>query len=115
MAAALEAMDPARRAETIAAIDANLVASSTRRAMESRVRSMTALAARGKFELFPLDATKLQILAGALRAGGYRSAGLYLDAVLWHQENRIRTPVAAELRRVAKTLTKAAMRGPARL
>ena len=111
MTAALEAMDPSRRAETMAAIDANLLAQSTRRSMESRVRMLTTLAEKGNFQLFPLDVQKLQLLAGALRIGGYRSAGLYLDAALWHQEYRLRSPVSADLRRAARSLTKAALRG----
>ena len=111
MSAALEAMEPGRRADTLAAIDSNLLAQSTRRAMESRVKMLTALADRGNFPLFPLDAQKLQLIAGALRIGGYRSAGLYLDAALWHQEHRLRVPVSADLRRAAKSITKAALRG----
>ena len=111
MAAALEAMDPSRREETMAAIDSNLLAQSTRRSMESRVRLVTTLAEKGNFQLFPLDAQKLQLIAGALRIGGYRSAGLYLDAVLWHQEHRLRSPVSADLRRAAQSITKAALRG----
>ena len=112
MTAALEAMDPSRREETMmAAIDANLLAQSTRRSMESRVRMLTTLAERGNFQLFPLDVQKLQLLAGALRIGGYRSAGLYLDAALWHQEHRLRSPVSADLRRAARSITKAALRG----
>ncbi|CAE7612791.1 unnamed protein product [Symbiodinium sp. KB8] len=111
MAAALEAMEPSRRAETMAAIDANLLAQSTRRSMESRVRMLTTLAEKGNFQLFPLDVQKLQLLAGALRIGGYRSAGLYLDAALWHQEHRLRSPVSADLRRAARSLAKAALRG----
>ena len=111
MTAALEAMEPGRRADTLAAIDSNLLAQSTRRAMESRVKMLTALADRGNFPLFPLDAQKLQLIAGALRIGGYRSAGLYLDAALWHQEHRLRVPVSADLRRAAKSITKAALRG----
>ncbi|CAE7266077.1 unnamed protein product [Symbiodinium microadriaticum] len=106
MAAALEAMDPSRRAETMAAIDSNLLAQSTRRSMESRVRMLNTLAEKGNFQLFPLDAQKLQLLAGALRIGGYRSAGLYLDAALWHH---LRSPVSADLRRAARS--KAALRG----
>ena len=111
MTAALEAMEPGRRADTLAAIDSNLLAQSTRRAMESRVKMLTTLADRGNFPLFPLDAQKLQLIAGALRIGGYRSAGLYLDAALWHQEHRLRVPVSADLRRAAKSITKAALRG----
>ena len=41
----------------------------------------------------------------------YRSAGLYLDAALWHQEHRLRSPVSADLRRAARSITKAALRG----
>ena len=111
MSAALEAMEPGRRADTLAAIDSNLLAQSTRRAMESRVKMLTTLADRGNFPLFPLDAQKLQLIAGALQIGGYRSAGLYLDAALWHQEHRLRVPVSADLRRAAKSITKAALRG----
>ena len=111
LAAAVEAMAPSRREATLAAIDANLLAASTRRAMESRVRTVATLAEAGEFALFPLDANKLHIIAGALRIGNYRSAGLYLDAVIWHQENRMHIPVSAALRRAAKTLTKAALRG----
>ena len=44
---------------------------------------------------------------GALRIGNYRSAGLYLDAIIWHEENQMHMPVSAALRRAAKTLTKA--------
>ncbi|CAE7707805.1 unnamed protein product [Symbiodinium sp. CCMP2592] len=105
LTAALEAMDPGRRQDTLAAIDANLLASSTRRAMESRVRTVSALADRGQFPLFPLDAHKLHTIAGAMKTG------LYLDAVVWHQENTLHTPVTPGLRRVVKTLTKAAARG----
>ncbi|CAE7229512.1 unnamed protein product [Symbiodinium sp. CCMP2592] len=108
LAAALEAMDPGRRQDTLAA---NLLASSTRRAMESRVRTVGALADRGQFPLFPLDANKLHTIAGAMRIAGYRSTGLYLDAVVWHQENTLHTPITPGLRRVVKTLTKAAARG----
>ena len=111
LTAAVEAMAPSRREATLAAIDANLLAASTRRAMESRVRTVATLAEAGEFALFPLDANKLHIIAGALRIGNYRSAGLYLDAVIWHQENQMHMPVSAALRRAAKTLTKAALRG----
>ena len=79
--------------------------------MESRVRTVATLAEAGEFALFPLDANKLHIIAGALRIGNYRSAGLYLDAIIWHEENQMHMPVSAALRRAAKTLTKAALRG----
>ena len=108
LTAAVEAMAPSRREATLAAIDANLLAASTRRAM---ARTVATLAEAGEFALFPLDANKLHIIAGALRIGNYRSAGLYLDAVIWHQENQMHMPVSAALRRAAKTLTKAALRG----
>ncbi|CAE7863082.1 eIF3-S7, partial [Symbiodinium necroappetens] len=52
------------RASMTAAIDSNLLAQSTRRSMESRVRMLTTLAEKGNFQLFPLDAQKLQLLAG---------------------------------------------------
>ena len=41
----------------------------------SRVRTVATLAEAGEFALFPLDANKLHIIAGALRIGNYRSAG----------------------------------------
>ena len=72
---------------------------------------MATLAEAGEFALFPLDTNKLHIIAGALRIGNYRSAGLYLDAVIWHQENQMHIPVSAALRRAAKLLPKAALRG----
>ena len=39
--------------------------------MESRVRTVATLAEAGEFALFPLDANKLHIIAGALRIGNY--------------------------------------------
>ncbi|CAE7737879.1 CML12 [Symbiodinium sp. CCMP2592] len=98
LTAALEAMDPGRRQDTLAAIDWHR-------------RPAGPWSREGQFPLFPLDANKLHTIAGAMRIAGYRSTGLYLDAVVWHQENTLHTPVTPGLRRVVKTLTKAAARG----
>ncbi|CAE7845005.1 unnamed protein product, partial [Symbiodinium necroappetens] len=84
MAAALEAMDPSRREETMAAIDSNLLAQSTRRSMESRVRMVTTLAEKGIPAVPPRRA---------------------------EVEHRLRSPVSADLRRAARSITKAALRG----
>ena len=87
--ASLQAAAPQNIQQAVDALEANVVAASTRRALDSRIR----------------------FLAACLREGGYRSAQLYIDAVLWHQEHVLQTEVPTSMRKEARRLAKAAVRG----
>ncbi|CAE7393012.1 unnamed protein product [Symbiodinium necroappetens] len=109
--ASLQAAAPQNIQQAVDALEANVVAASTRRALDSRIKFWLKLAATNGVEPWPLTPWKLKVLAACLREGGYRSAQLYIDAVLWHQEHVLQTEVPTGMRKEARRLAKAAVRG----
>ena len=63
---ALEQLDRGRKADTTHGSD------------ESRLRSMAAWLRQWNLDLFPPTVATAKALAASLKAGGYRSAGVYL-------------------------------------
>ncbi|CAE7203543.1 unnamed protein product, partial [Symbiodinium necroappetens] len=110
-AASRQAAAPQNIQQAVDALEANVVAASTRRALDSRIKFWLKLAATNGVEPWPLTHWKLKVLAAWLREGGYRSAQLYIDAVMRHQEHVLQTEVAAGMRKEARRLAKAAVRG----
>ena len=106
--ASLQAAAPQNIQQAVDALEANVVAASTRRALDSRIKFWLKLTATNGVEPWPLTHWKLKVLAACLRKGGYRSAQLYIDAVLWHQEHVLQTEVPTSMRKEARRLAKAA-------
>ena len=107
LAAALEAAVPANRKRALDALDAGVLASSSRRPVESRLRTWRRLAR----EPWPIDVELVRCLAASFKAGAYRSAQNYFDAAVWFQEAYLHTPVSPLVKKAIRRYVRSATRG----
>ena len=88
-----------------------MLAKSTRRPYESRLRTWNRLAFEGKVPAWPIATRTLEVIGAAFRAGAYRSAKEYFLAAFRYQEHDLRLEVDPILRRFANRVIKAIVRG----
>ena len=111
LAAALEAAVPANRKRALDALDAGVLASSSRGPVESRLRTWRRLAEAWAREPWPIDVELVRCLAASFKAGAYRSAQNYFDAAVWFQEAYLHTPVSPLVRKAIRRYVRSATRG----
>ena len=91
--AALEAARPNQRQRSLQALDQDVLARTTNPAVEARVRTYLAICRAWEIQAFPLDNHNIRCFGASLKAGGYRSAAVYYQAVCGHQQRALQTPV----------------------
>ena len=69
---------PVARAGGLARLSADVYARSTQRSRKSRLATLVKLAADAQHDLVPVTVESIWLLAGALKAGNYRSGAGYL-------------------------------------
>ena len=72
---------PEARAGGLARLSEDVYARSTRRSQEARIATLVKLAAAAAIALVPATVESISLLAGALKAGSYRSGAGYLGAL----------------------------------
>ena len=72
---------PVARAGGLARLREDVYARSSRRSLEARIATLVKLAAAAAIALVPATVESISLLAGALKAGSYRSGAGYLGAL----------------------------------
>ena len=111
LAAAVQAVGPGNVKRTVAEPRDNMLARSTRGPYESRLRTWNRLAFEGKVPAWPITTRTLEVIGAAFGAGAYRSAKEYFLAAFRYQEHDLHIEVDPLLRRFAKGVIKAIVRG----
>lgn len=91
--AALEAALPNQRQKSLQALDGDILAKSTNPATEARIRTYMAICRAWEIQAFPLDCNNVRCFGASLKAGGYKSAAVYYQAIMGHQQRTLRTTV----------------------
>ena len=114
---ALVAAQPNNRKRALDELDRDILARSTQPSQESRVRTYRALCAAWQVEPFPISIESIRSFAASMKAGFYRSAALYFQAVVNFQLRFLREPVHPLLRSTIRDVTRSVKRGlgPAKL
>ena len=114
---ALEAAKPANLVQTLAALDADVLAATTASSNASRVRLYESICRIAEVEAWPVSQRTARIFAGCLKQGRYRSIKVYFSAVLGHQLRTLGVAAPPEVQRCILDSTRSALRGagPAKL
>ncbi|OLQ04360.1 hypothetical protein AK812_SmicGene12636 [Symbiodinium microadriaticum] len=111
MQLALEAAQPANLVRTLAALDADVLASSTASSNACRVRLYESICCIAEVEAWPVSQRSARIFAGCLKQGRYRSIKIYFSAVLGHQLRVLETVAPPDVQRCITDATRSALRG----
>ena len=115
--AALEAALPENRQASLEALQAAVLAATTKPSVESRLRAWRELSAAWERPPFPVSPDLVRCVGASLRAGGYHSCSLYFSAATSHQLRTLALPIGEETRFIIRDTVRAIWRGlgPARL
>ena len=116
-AAALEAAQPEKRQASLAALQADVLAATTRSSVDSRVRAWQELCRAWERAPFPIEPATVKCVGASLKAGGYHSCSLYFGAAVSHQMRTMGTPIGEDVRWTTRDTVRAIKRGlgPAQL
>ena len=114
---ALVAAQPNNRKRSLDALDRDILARTSQPAQESRLRTFRAICAAWEVAPFPLSIESVRCCAASLKAGGYRSASLFMQAAINHQIRYIREPIHPLIRATIRDAVRSIRRGlgPSRL
>jgi len=109
--AALEAALPNQRQKSLQMLDQDVLARSTNPAVEARVRTYMAICRAWEVAAFPLDNQNIRCFGASLKAGGYRSAAVYFQAICGHQQRALKTPIPAIVKMGIRDCIRSIQRG----
>ena len=109
--AALDAALPNQRLRSLKALDDDILAKSTNPANDARVRTYLAICRSWEAVAFPLNPENVHCFAASLKAGQYRSAAVYFQSIVGHQQRTLRTPVEPLVRQCIRDYTRSILRG----
>ena len=109
--AALEAALPNQRQRALQLLDQDILAKSTNPAVEARIRTYQAVCRAWQVTAFPLDTENTRFMAASLKAGGYKSAGVYFQAIMGHQQRILKTPIPPIVKLGIKDYIRSIQRG----
>ena len=114
---ALVAAQPNNRKRSLDELDRDIISRTSQPAQTSRLRTFRALCAAWDVAPFPLTIESIRCCSASLKAGGYRSASLYLQAAVNYQIRFLREPVHPILRATIRDSIRSIRRGlgPSRL
>ena len=114
---ALLAAQPNNRKRSLDALDRDILARTSQPAQESRLRTFRAICGAWEVAPFPLSIESIRCCAASLKAGGYRSASLYMQAAVNYQVRHLREPVHPLIRATIRDSVRSIRRGlgPSRL
>ena len=114
---ALVAAQPNNRKRSLDALDRDILSRTSQLAQESRLRTFRAICAAWEVAPFPLSVESVRCCAASLKAGGYRSASLYMQAAINHQIRYLREPIHPLIRATIRDAVRSIRRGlgPSRL
>ena len=108
---ALAAAQPNQRKRSLEALDADVLAHSTKPANDSRLRTFLALCGAWQVQAFPLSPICIRCVGASFKAGGYRSAGVYFQTAVGHQMRVYGTPVSPFIRSLIRDVVRSVRRG----
>ena len=111
MQAALEAALPNHRQRSLQLLEQDVLARSTNPASEARVRTYLAICRAWEVPGFPLDGHNIRCFGASLKAGGYRSAAVYFQAICGHQQRVLKTPIPAIVKHDIRDCVRSIRRG----
>eukprot|EP00435_Cladocopium_sp_Y103_P044708 s2661_g12.t1 len=109
--AALEAAQPNQRQKSLRLLDQDVLARSTNPAYEARIRTYMTIARAWEVPAFPLNSSNIRCFAASLKAGGYRSAAVYFQAICSYQQRNLRTHVPQMVRATIRDCLRSISRG----
>lgn len=114
---ALVAAQPNNRKRSLDNLDQDILARTSQPAQASRLRTFRALCAAWQVAPFPLTVEAIRCCSASLKAGGYRSASLYLQAAVNYQIRHLHEQVHPLIRSTIKDCVRSIRRGlgPSRL
>ena len=110
-AAALEAALPINRERALAALRADVLAATSRPAVESRLRAWYELCRAWEVPPFPVTAHTVQCVGASLKAGHYHSCSQYFSAAIAHQLRTLKQPIGEEVRWAIRDAIRSVKRG----
>ena len=111
LTAALVAAHPNNRRESLRLFEQDILANSTNPSQDSRVRTYKAVCRAWQVEAFPLTLESIRCFGASLKAGGYRSAAVYFQAILGYQARHLHVAVEALHRSAIKDAVRSIRRG----
>ena len=117
MQAAMEAARPENRQRALAALDQDVLASSTVSSNSCRVRLYESVCRTWGVEPWPLSRESIRACGARLKAGAYKSVAVYYSALVSHQLRTMWQAPSPELQRCIQDTRRAVLRGagPSRL
>eukprot|EP00435_Cladocopium_sp_Y103_P059781 s2532_g21.t1 len=109
--AALEAAKPNQRQRALQSLEQDILARSTSPAYQARLRTYLAICRAWEAPAFPLDHNNTKCFAASLKAGGYRSAAIYFQAVSSYQQRTLKTPVPPMVKIGIRDFLRSILRG----
>ena len=111
LTAALVAAHPNNRRESLRLFEQDILANSTNPSQDSRVRTYKAICRAWQIEAFPLTLESIRCFGASLKAGGYRSAAVYFQAILGYQARHLQVAVETIHRSAIKDAVRSIRRG----
>lgn len=108
---ALMAGHPNNRRESLRLFEQDILAPSTNPTQDSRIRTYRAICRAWDVQPFPLSLEAIRCFGASLKAGGYRSASLYYQAVLGYQARHLQVMVEPILRHAIRDAVRSIRRG----
>ena len=108
---ALNAALPNQRKRSLELLDRDILSRSTRPSQESRLKTFLCLCTAWEVPAYPLSPECIRCVGASLKAGAYRSAGLYFQAAVAHQLRFYQQPVSPFIRAVIRDVTRSIKRG----
>ena len=114
---ALAAAQPNQRRAALEALDADMLARTTKPAHESRLRTFMAICSAWEVQAFPLNPECIRCVGASMKAGGYRSVALYFQSAVGHQLRVHGVALSQFLRSMIRDVVRSVRRGlgPGRL
>ena len=111
LTAALVAAHPNNRRESLRLFEQDILANSTNPSQDSRVKTYKSICRAWQVEAFPLTLESIRCFGASLKAGGYRSAAVYFQAVLGYQARHLQVAVDPIHRSAIKDAVRSIRRG----
>ena len=109
--AALDAAAPNQRQRSLQQLDADVLSRTTCPANEARVRTYMAICRAWDTPAWPLTAHNVRCFGASLKAGQYRSAQVYYQAITGYQQRTLREEVPVMVRHCIKDCIRSIQRG----
>ncbi|CAE7252455.1 DNMT3B [Symbiodinium sp. CCMP2592] len=106
-----EAAQPAKRQAALDALQADVLAATTKSSVDSRVKAWQELCLAWEKVPFPIKVETVKCIGASLKAGGYHSCSNYFGAAVGHQMRTMGAPIGEDVRWAIKDTVRAITRG----